>query len=195
MKRIGVLGGTFDPIHIGHLVAASEAHSQLALDQVLFIPAGTPWQKSEQDITPGNIRLELLNLAVARDDRFSVSDIEIKREGPSYSIDTFDELMDLDPAANFICLVGADVVSKIPTWHRWQDFVKKVSIAVVSRSGIAVGELPFAVTEVPIPEVAISASTLRQRYAAGEPTRYLIPDSVDEYIRTHGLYGAGQDEF
>lgn len=182
------MGGTFDPIHVGHLIAASEVHLKLQLDQVLFIPAGQPWQKNEQVVSSAQNRYEMTSLAIENDPRFAISDIELNRSGPSYAIDTFFQLKTENPNDEFHWIVGADVVQRISTWHRWQEFVAVVPIVVVNRLGIAIAELPFEFTEVQMPEVRVSATALRTRYMLGQTTKYLVPDSVDEYIKDHSLY-------
>ena len=182
------MGGTFDPIHIGHLIAASEVHTSLQLDQVLFIPAGEPWQKIGQPVSPAPTRYEMTKLAIAEDERFAISDIEITRDGPSYAIDTFTQLKAQNPNDDFHWIVGADVVQRLNTWHRWEEFVSLVPIVVVNRLGIEIADLPFNYTEVKMPEVRISASALRQRYAIGQSTKYLVPERVDEYIKAQSLY-------
>jgi nicotinate-nucleotide adenylyltransferase len=182
------MGGTFDPIHIGHLIAASEVHTSLQLDQVLFIPAGEPWQKINQPVSPANLRFALTQLAIAQDQRFAISDIEIRRDGPSYAFDTLAQLKSDNPDDEFYWIVGADVVQRVNTWHRWEEFVALVPIVVVNRLGIEIEELPFTYTEVQMPEVRISASALRQRYADGKSTKYLVPGPVDKYIKEHAMY-------
>ncbi|MEI7442239.1 MAG: nicotinate-nucleotide adenylyltransferase [Actinomycetes bacterium] len=188
MARIGVMGGTFDPIHIGHLIAASEVHTSLQLDQVLFVPAGEPWQKVSQDVSPAHSRFEMTKLAIADDDRFEISDIEITRDGPSYAIDTFFQLKVQQPDDEFQWIVGADVLERITTWHRWEEFVALVPIVAVNRLGIEIAELPFKYTEVQMPEVRISATALRKRYADGDSSKYLVPERVDNYIKEQSLY-------
>jgi len=187
------MGGTFDPIHIGHLIAASEVHSSLQLDRVLFIPAGEPWQKVGQEISPAHSRFEMTKIAIAHDDRFEISDIEIMRDGPSFAIDTFSELKERQPDDEFLWIVGADVVQRLNTWHRWEEFVALVQIVVVNRLGIEIGDLSFKYTEVQMPEVRISATDLRQRYSAGRSTKYLVPESVDSFIKEQSLYFQVQD--
>jgi len=189
------MGGTFDPIHLGHLVAASEVHTALQLDQILFIPAGNPWQKAQREISSATDRLEMTRLAIADDSRFSLSDIEVLRSGPTYAIDTVIELLERTPEAQFYWIVGADVAAQINTWHRWEEFLKLCSIVVVNRQGIDIGDLPFTFIEVQMPEVRISASGIRQRYADGQPAKYLVPNSVDSYIKDRELYGSTRDNF
>lgn len=182
------MGGTFDPIHIGHLIAASEVHTDLQLDQVLFVPAGEPWQKIGQQVSPANLRYEMTRLAIAADDRFAISDIEIKRDGPSYAIDTYFQLKSENPDDEFHWIVGADVVQRINTWHRWEEFVAIVPIVVVNRLGIEIAQIPFDFTEVQMPEVRISATDLRNRYAQGKSNKYLVPEAADNYIKEQSLY-------
>jgi nicotinate-nucleotide adenylyltransferase len=182
------MGGTFDPIHIGHLIAASEVHTSLQLDQVLFIPAGEPWQKVGQEISPAHLRFEMTKIAIEKDQRFEISDIEIMRAGPSFAIDTFSQLKTAQPDDEFLWIVGADVVQRLNTWHQWEEFVRLVPIVVVNRLGIEIGDLPFRYTEVQMPEVRISATALRQRYADGKSTKYLVPESVDHFIKEQSLY-------
>jgi nicotinate-nucleotide adenylyltransferase len=158
------------------------------LDQVLFIPAGEPWQKIGQPISPAQKRYEMTKLAIADDERFAISDIEITRDGPSYAIDTFAELKIQNPNNDFHWIVGADVVQRLNTWHRWEEFVSLVPIVVVNRLGIEIAALPFNYIEVTMPEVRISASALRKRYAETESTKYLVPERVDAYIKAHSLY-------
>jgi nicotinate-nucleotide adenylyltransferase len=189
------MGGTFDPIHLGHLVAASEVHTALQLDQILFIPAGNPWQKAQREISSATDRLEMTRLAIADDSRFSLSDIEVLRSGPTYAIDTVIELLQRTPEAQFYWIVGADVAAQINTWHRWEEFLKLCSIVVVNRQGIDIGDLPFTFIEVQMPEVRISASGIRQRYVDGQPAKYLVPNSVDSYIKDRELYGTTRDNF
>ena len=188
MQRVGVLGGTFDPIHIGHLIAASEACDQLNLDKVLFIPAGNPWQKSEQKISPAEHRLAMVQMAVSEDTRFKVSEIEILRSGPSYAIDTYEQLHKSEPDTEFIWILGADAASNLQSWHRWEEFVATVPIAVVNRPGIDIPKIPIQTLSVVIPDVDVSATLLRERYQSGGTTKYLVPEAVDAYIRANNLY-------
>ena len=185
------MGGTFDPIHIGHLIAASEVHSALQLDAVWFIPAGHPWQKADREVSSAQHRLEMTRLAVHDDERFDVSDIEILRNGPTHSIDTVRELQANHPGIEIFWIVGADVAARIPTWHNWEDFVAQVTMVVVNRPDSGDLEaLAFEHVSVEMPSVRISATQLRERYANGLPTRYLVPEAVDAHIRRIHLYGA-----
>ena len=188
--RIGVMGGTFDPIHIGHLIAASEVHTALQLDSVWFVPAGQPWQKADRKISNPQHRFEMTKLAVAEDSRFVASDIEIVRNGPTYSIDTVQEIKRMHPDAEIFWIVGADVASRMTTWHRWDEFIASVQLVVVNRPDSEQGSLPFDYVAVSMPSVRISATQLRQRYFAGTSNTYLVPDAVDEYIRAQQLFSS-----
>ena len=186
--RIGIMGGTFDPIHIGHLIAASEVHRELHLDRVLFIPAGQPWQRTDHELSSSNDRLAMVELAIAGDERFVASDIEIRRPGATYAIDTVEQLRDENPNDEFFWIVGDDVLVRIPTWHEWQKFVDHVTVVAVNRAGSENIDVLFDYVRVEMPEVRVSATALRDRFALGDPCRYLIPDAVAEYAQSRGLY-------
>jgi nicotinate-nucleotide adenylyltransferase len=187
--RVGILGGTFDPIHIGHLIAASAVQEQLNLDTVVFMPAGEPWQKRDRATSPAQQRLEMVALAIKDDARFQVSDIEIKRPGPTFAIDTVRNWLEVNPQDDLFWIVGSDALAGIPTWHEWEAFVSQVSIVAVNRIGHD-DSVPFEFRSVDMPEVRISATQLRDRFAHGLDTRYLMPQVVSEYISKHGLYQA-----
>ena len=186
--RIGLLGGTFDPIHLGHLIAASEVHSALHLDQVIFIPAGNPWQKSTRSITSGPDRLNLVNLAIAGDQRFSSSDIEISRSGPTYTIDTINELKQENPDNEYFLILGTDALVNLPTWHEFEKLKKLVTFVGVNRNGVLKVDLNFSVEFVKIPEIAVSATDIRKRVVTGKPIKYLVPSAVEQQIEKLGLY-------
>ena len=187
--RVGILGGTFDPIHIGHLIAASAVHEELNLDTVLFMPAGDPWQKHDRDISPAHQRLEMVSLAIEDDARFQVSDIELTRSGPTYAIDTVRQLKHANPQDELFWIVGSDALSGISTWHEWKAFVSEVSVVAVNRIGHD-ESVPFDYLSVNMPEVRISATQLRDRFTRGLDTRYLVSPQVNDYIDRHGLYRA-----
>ena len=188
--RMGILGGTFDPIHVGHLVAASEVHSALNLDTVVFIPAGNPWQKADRLVTDAQHRLAMVERAIAGDDRFAASDTEIVRQGPTYSIDTVLEWKTTMPQDELFWIVGADALVRISTWHRWEEFVANVTVVCVDRAGIVVApvDVPFEFVSVDMPQVRISATQLRRRFASGVNSKYLVPDATIDYINEHRLY-------
>ncbi len=186
--RVGILGGTFDPIHIGHLIAASEVHTQLSLDTVIFLPAGNPWQKSDSEVTPPTTRFEMVQQAINDDSRFEISDLEIRRDGPSYAIDTVRQWQQLHPQDDVYWIMGADVLANLHTWHRWEEFVAEVKIVCVNRPGNPIVEVPFEVINVTIPDVHVSATELRERFATGVPNSYLVPQSVIDYVAQHEVY-------
>ena len=202
-RRIGILGGTFDPPHLGHLLIAETARVALGLESVLFVPAGEPWLKSGQRITPAAHRLRMVQLATADNPDFCVSDCEVCRRGASYTVDTLRELRGAyHPGTELYFIVGSDVLDQ---FHRWKepDYILDLCrLAVIERpggpaDGIGVLAERFpdevasgAVVSVAGPRVDFSASELRRILAAGLSTRYQIPDTVAEYIAEHGLYQA-----
>jgi len=189
VMRVGILGGTFDPIHIGHLIAASSVYEALNLDSVVFIPAGDPWQKRDRDLSTGQQRLEMVKLATENDPRFQVSDLEISRSGPTYAVDTVREWKRLNPSDELFWIVGSDALSGIPSWHEWEAFVSEVTIVAVNRVGQN-DSVPFDFVSVDMPEVRISATELRDRFTNGLDTQYLVPKNVSQYISDQGLYQA-----
>jgi len=187
--RVGILGGTFDPIHIGHLIAASSVYEALNLDSIVFMPAGDPWQKRDRELSSGEHRLEMVKLATIDDDRFQASDIEISRSGPTYAIDTVREWKRLHPVDELFWIVGSDALSGIPTWHEWAAFVNEVTIVSVNRIGQS-ASVDFDVVSVEMPEVRISATELREKFTNKLDTKYLVPQKVSDYISDQGLYQA-----
>lgn len=185
--KIAIMGGTFDPIHIGHLVAGSEVHTKLNLDAVVYMPAGDPWQKRELAVSPATDRLAMVAAAVSSDDRFAVSDMEIRRSGPTYAVDSVKQWLLENPEDEIFWIVGSDALAGIPTWHNWEEFVSLVTVVCVNRADHEVS-VPFEYTAVEMPEVKISATDLRSRFAQGLETKYLVPDSVREVIAELGLY-------
>jgi len=187
--RVGILGGTFDPIHIGHLIAASSVYEALNLASVVFMPAGDPWQKRDRELSSGQQRLEMVKLAIVDDARFTASEIEINRSGPSYAIDTIREWKSANPEDELFWIVGSDALSGIPTWHEWEAFVKEVTVVAVNRIGQS-DPAPFDFVSVEMPEVRISATELRDRFTNKLDTQYLVPKKVSDYISNQGLYQA-----
>jgi len=187
--RVGILGGTFDPIHIGHLIAASSVYESLSLDSVVFMPAGDPWQKRDRELSAGHHRLEMARLAISDDARFSASDLEINRSGPTYAIDTVREWKKLNPNDELFWIVGSDALSGIPSWHEWEAFVSEVTVVAVNRIGQS-ASVPFNYASVEMPEVRISATELRDRFTHKMDTQYLVPRKVSDYISDQGLYQA-----
>ena len=200
-RRIGILGGTFDPPHLGHLLIAETARVALDLGTVMFLPAGEPWLKSGQRVTPARHRLMMVQLAVADNPDFCVSDCEIRRTGATYTVDTLRELRRSVPAdTELYFIVGSDVLNQFHRWREPEGILELCRLAVIERpggpeEGIAAlrDNFPDAldagmVVSVAGPRVDFSASELRRVLAAGHSTRYRIPDAVARYIAEHGLY-------
>jgi nicotinate-nucleotide adenylyltransferase len=185
--RLGVLGGTFDPPHVGHLILAEEARTRLQLEKVLFVPAGDPWRKAGQEITPAEHRLAMVRLMLVSDPYFEVSTLEVERQGPSYTVDTVEALHQHD----------------LPNWKEPARIVSLAWLAVAPRPaerGWARGDLKAAVpglsgriVSLPMPTIDISSTALRERAGAGLSLRYLVSLGVEEYIRRHGLYARSQE--
>ncbi len=191
------MGGTFDPIHIGHLILADQARERFGLEKVLFVTAANPPHKSKEPITDVAHRLEMTRLAVADNDLFECSNIEIERGGPSYTIDTIKELLGLyGPSLDLYLLVGADEGRDLMQWREPYEICRLANIVVVNRPGLPVGEvigsLPGdfvgAITALEIPGVDISSTDLRERVRSGRSIRYLVPNAVEGYIWAKGLY-------
>jgi len=194
--RVGILGGTFDPVHVAHLILAEEAREALGLDEVLFIPAGEPWRKSARAITPAEHRLAMLRLALEGNEAFGISDIELRRSGPTYTADTLEELAGERLDDEFYFIVGADALADLPNWHEPERIVAHAVLAVAPRElqevNVVALNLPGLARRIqafPLPRIDISSTDIRARVAAGASIRYLVPDAVERYIRAHGLYG------
>lgn len=186
-RRIGLLGGTFDPPHVGHLVVAECARVALRLDEVRFLVAGQPWMKSV--VTDVGHRLAMVEAAVADDPHFRIDDRETRRSGPTYTVDTLEELHQQESDAAYWFLVGADAAASLPDWDRVDRALRLATFVEVTRPGHRpVGGSSVNPLEVPLLE--ISSTDLRARYASGAATRYLTSPAVDDYVRNHGLYGA-----
>ena len=197
--KVGVLGGTFDPVHIGHLLIAEAAADELALDQVLFIPAGEPWRKAHRAITAAEHRLAMLRMAVDGNERFAISDIELRREGPTYTADTLAALAGERLDDEFWFIIGADALADLPNWHEPERIVAHAIIAVcprdaqeVNATAINLPGLAGRMVMFPAPRIDVSSTDIRERVASGRSMRYLAPAAVDAYIREHGLY-EGED--
>ena len=196
--RVGLLGGTFNPPHLGHLVCAHEAYLQLELERVLLIPARLPPHKAVDDDPGIEHRLELCRLAVAGDERLSVCDLEAHREGPSYTVDTLEELHSQMPDNELFLIVGADVAAGFAGWREPERVVELATVAVAERPGTSGAVVEDVLGRVAggarsrffdMPEIGVSSTMLRDRVRAGESTRYLMPDAVRAYIDEHELYG------
>jgi nicotinate-nucleotide adenylyltransferase len=188
--RRGILGGTFDPPHLAHLVAAETAYRQLGLDVVTFLPAGVPWQKAGHPVSKPEHRWELTRLATEDVEYFAADPRELRRDGPTYTIDT---LATFPPDENLLLLLGNDAAAGLPTWHRFEELVARVEIVVAPRPGTGREEVERAVGRkvqwLAMPALEISGTMIRQRVAARESVRFLVPDRVWHYIVEHELYG------
>ena len=189
-RRIGIFGGTFDPPHIGHLVAATEARTALDLDVVLMVVANEPWQKvGTRPLSPAEDRLALVEAAVAGAEGLEVSDLELRRGGSSYTADTVADVAAAEPDAELFVILGRDAAAGFATWERYEDVAAAATLVVVDRPGPPV-ELDgrFAWQRVDIPELELSSTELRERVAAGRSIRYLTTDGVASVIEERGLY-------
>lgn len=192
MRRVGVMGGTFDPIHHGHLVAASEVASLFALDQVVFVPTGQPWQKTDREVTPAEDRYLMTVIATASNPQFSVSRVDVDRAGPTYTIDTLRDLASgLPSGTELFFITGADALNQILTWRDVNELFDLAHFVAVTRPGhdLTDAGLPEGrVSLVEIPALAISSTDVRRRVADRRPAWYLVPDGVVQYIAKRDLY-------
>ena len=192
-RRIGVMGGTFDPIHHGHLVAASEVADSFGLDEVVFVPTGQPWQKS--DVTEPEHRYLMTVIATASNPSFSVSRVDIDRDGPTYTIDTLRDVQRLNPDADLYFITGADAIAQILSWRNHDELWELAHFVAVSRPGHVLNTdgLPVEdVSQLEIPALAISSTDCRGRVRGGHPVWYLVPDGVVQYIAKHHLYRSNE---
>ncbi len=193
-RRVGVMGGTFDPIHHGHLVAASEVQASFELDQVVFVPTGEPWQKTGRTISDREDRYLMTVIATASNPRFTVSRVDIDRPGLTYTIDTLRDLRKRLGDVDLYFITGADAMAQILTWRDHEELFELAQFVACTRPGHRIDDstlrdLPSRrVTLVEIPALAISSTDCRTRVARGEPVWYLVPDGVVQYIAKHRLY-------
>jgi nicotinate-nucleotide adenylyltransferase len=188
------MGGTFDPIHHGHLVAASEVAGLFGLDEVVFVPTGQPWQKSAHEVSPAEDRYLMTVIATASNPRFSVSRVDIDRGGPTYTIDTLTDLHEQRPDAELFFITGADALSQILSWRDSDRCFQLAHFIGVTRPGFTLADshLPEGVVSlVEVPALAISSTDCRDRVVRGMPVWYLVPDGVVQYIEKRGLYRDG----
>ena len=197
--NIGVMGGTFDPVHKGHLIVAEEAESLLNLNEIIFVPAGQPWLKRDDPITPAEHRLQMLRLALADKPHFKLATLEIERTGPTYTIDTIRELRDkLDKRDVLFFILGWDSLAHLPQWRDSNTLIKLCYLVVAPRPGTVRPDLKALEASIPSisqrvmlmdePEVDISGSAIRDRVARGLSIHHLVPKEVNRYIKQHGLY-------
>jgi len=195
--NIGILGGTFDPIHIGHLVVAEEARTKLGLSEVLFVPAGQPWLKQARDITPAAHRVEMVRRAIADNPYFKLSTLEVDHPGPSYTVDTLTLLQDqLSSESSLFFILGRDTLAELPLWKEPRKVIQLCRLVVPPRLGSrdlrhleeAIPGLLDKVIQLDMPVIGISSSEIRHRIAQGLPIRYLVPSVVEKYIVEHRIY-------
>ncbi len=196
--RIGILGGTFNPPHLGHLVCAQEAYVQLGLDRVLLMPASVPPHKPVEDDPGAAHRFELCRLAVDGDERFAVSDLELLREGPSYTVDTLEMLNSQAPQDDLNLILGGDVAAGLPRWREPERVLELAGLAIAKRRGTARESVETALEQLRggdrarffwMPRIGVSSTMVRRRVRESQPIRYLVPDRVAGYIQANGLYG------
>jgi nicotinate-nucleotide adenylyltransferase len=194
------MGGTFDPIHHGHLVAASEAQAFFGLDEVIFVPTGEPWQKSEREVSPAEHRYLMTVIATAANPRFTVSRVDIDRDGPTYTIDTLRDLREQIPGVDLYFITGADALADIFTWREPEELFELATFVGCTRPGYTMDSATLAaipadrVTLIEIPALSISSTDCRERTRRGEPVWYLVPDGVVAYIGKHHLYAPHQHQ-
>lgn len=198
MQRIGVIGGTFDPIHYGHLAAAEEARVRMNLERVLFVVAGVPPHKLDEEVTPVEHRLAIVSLAIASNPHFEISRVDVDRPGPSYTVDTISLLRkQWGQETEVYFIMGLDSLVELPTWHHPQRLIQLCRLLAVKRPGFetdmaeleaSVPGISSRVEIIDMPEVDISSSDLQQRVRDGLPIKYQVPEEVERYIMEHGLY-------
>ncbi len=195
--NIGVLGGTFDPVHIGHLVVADEARTKLGLSEVLFVPAGQPWLKQDRDIAPAIHRVEMVRRAIADNPYFKVNTLEVDRPGPSYTVDTLTVLQEqLGNKASLFFILGRDTLADLPLWEEPRKVIELCRLVVPPRLGSrdlrhleeAIPGLRERVIQLDMPVIGVSSSEIRERIARGLSVRYLVPPGVEEYITRNTGY-------
>ena len=187
--KIGIFGGTFDPPHVGHLIAAQDALETLTLDRVLFIPARLPPHKQNDNVTDAAVRLQMIRAATAANPSFEVSDLELNRTGPSFTVDTLRELRKQRPDDEFFLLLGVDQVTEFPTWREPDQVLALARLIMLARGGIEEAAAGDIVQQtVPVTRVDVSSTLVRQRVGAGQSIRYLVPEAVERIITAERLY-------
>ncbi len=186
--KIGILGGTFNPIHIGHLILAEEAREKLKLDKIIFVPAYLPPHKVIGDIAPAKARYEMIKSAIKTNKYFSLSDVEIKRDGRSYTIDTIKEFKVIYPGDELYFIIGSDLLKYLDEWKDLTEIIKIVRFIAATRPGYPLQNLPSYISTLPIRAVDISGFEIRQAIKDNKSFRYLVPEIVFKYITKKGLY-------
>ncbi|MFS0879407.1 nicotinate-nucleotide adenylyltransferase [Metabacillus niabensis] len=187
-KKIGILGGTFDPPHFGHLLIASEVLTELQLDEIWFMPNQIPPHKQDKKFTTSEHRFNMLKLAVNSHEQFHIETIELLREGPSYTYETLKILCEKFPTYSFYFIIGADMIEYLPKWYRVEEVVKLVTFVGVKRPGYLM-ETKYPIIEVEVPQFDISSSLIREKLRLNKNTAYLLPEEVKRYIEENHLYG------
>ena len=186
--KIGILGGTFNPVHIGHLILAEEVREKLNLDKIVFVPANLPPHKNGSDIAPARDRFNMLKAAIKGNKFFDVSDIEIKRQGKSYTIDTLREFKEIYPKQELYFITGSDLLKYLDEWKDLDQILKIVTVIVATRPGYPLESIPDYISTVSIRAVDVSAFEVRQALKDGKSFRYLVPEAAYKYILKKGLY-------
>ncbi len=189
MRKVGVLGGTFNPPHIGHLIVANEVLHALQLDEIRFMPNAIPPHKKLEGFATNEDRLRMTELAIKDHHSFSLETIEINRSGVSYTIDTMRELLKQEPDTSFYFIIGADMIEYLPNWREVDELSRLITFVGVKRPGYLTST-PYPITLIETPEIQLSSTVLRKKASLGETLQYLLPDSVIQYIKEKGLYGA-----
>jgi nicotinate-nucleotide adenylyltransferase len=201
--KLGILGGTFDPVHLGHLIIAQEAQARLGLDQILFVPTGQPWMKRGRAISLGEHRVAMARLAVAENPTFQVSSMEVDRPGPTYTVETLRAIRRAEPGdQELFFIIGADALEGLEGWKEPEAILEMCTLVVVSRPGHPEPDIPGVAAGLPGEghrvrrltgiQIGIGGSEIRERVAAGLPIRYWVPPAVEEYIVRNGLYAAAE---
>jgi nicotinate-nucleotide adenylyltransferase len=199
-NRIGLFGGSFDPVHNGHLAVAQSALDHLKLDEVRWVPAARPWQKADRELTPAEHRAAMARLAILAEERFRVDESELQRDGPSYTIDTVDALYAQRPQAEVFLVIGQDQYAHLHTWYEWRALLSRVTLAVAARDGRLGRPAPqllsvwHRIELLPMPEVDVSSTQVRAAVARGDDVRAMVPAPVARYIELHGLYRQQRQE-
>lgn len=199
--RLGIFGGTFDPVHYAHLLLAEQCREQCGLDRVVFVPSAVPPHKLGQTLTPGSVRVEMLRLAIGGHDKFAVSTLEVDRGGVNYTVDTLGSFREKEPEAELYFLLGADMLHDLPNWRQAERVCELATIVAVRRAGSPEPDFAclaklvsqeriehFRRHEVQMPAMGLSGTEIRRRVRSGLSIRYMTPRAVEKYIETHGLY-------